>query len=168
MGRKKSTAPEYAARLQWGAYSQNPVQKKISVFQFEVIITQHSPVRSSFQTCRNNKPNFFFPFSVKCAISLFLHFSSFFHQRTTITPEGQRFRLRSRREHTCPIHKRIRFVKTLTPIVQVFVCIGQFSKGTVRSKKTPLWLANRKVSEKTFLLGSGKVSYREKIIMPLT
>ena len=107
-------------------------------------------------------------FSVKCAISLFLHFSSFFHQRTTITPEGQRFRLRSRREHTSPIHKRIRFVKTLTPIVHVFVCIGQFLKGTVRSKKTPLWLAKRKVSEKTFLLGSVQFSYREKMIMPLT
>ena len=50
-------------------------KRKSFFFLFKVIISQHSPVRSSFQTCRHNKPNFFFPsFSQVCNQSV----SSFF------------------------------------------------------------------------------------------
>ena len=151
MRRKKSTAPRICSEAPMRRLFPEPSAKENLCFSVQSDYISALARKVLFPNLPAQQAKLLFSFfSVKCAISLFLHFSSFFHQRATITPEWQRFRLRSRRERTCPIHKRIRFVKTLTPIVQVFVCIGKFSKGTVRSKKTPLWLANEKCPKRHF------------------
>ena len=168
-GTKKKHRPRICSEAPMRRLFPEPSAKgNLFFFLFKVIISQHSPVRSSFQTCRHNKPNFFFPsFSQVCnqsVSSFFFIFSSKDNYNT------------GRAALQTQIQKGTHMSNTQTDTFRqnthtnrhVFVCIGQFSKGTVRSKKTPLWLANRKVTEKTLLLGSVKFSYREKIIIPLT